>query len=99
MSVYPALFVSTNKRLIALFRPRSPFRFLGQLPDALLLSRLHNSWMTLMSESSTPTQRRLKSVKDLVRQLPPVNAATLKALLTHFWMIDQVNETNCMVSE
>ena len=55
--------------------------------------------MSLMSESSTPTQRRLKSVKDLVRQLPLVNAATLKALLTHFWMIDQVKETNCMVSE
>ena len=50
-----------------------------------------------MSDSASPTPRRLKGAKDLVRQLPVVNAATLKRLLTHFWMISQLHEFNLMV--
>ena len=91
--------IKNQSRLLILTDFICHHRFLGQLPDPLLMSSLHDSWLSLMGESSSPTPRRLKSVKDLVRQLPPVNAATLKALLTHFWMIDQVNEFNCMVSD
>ncbi|KAL5497395.1 hypothetical protein EMCRGX_G013860 [Ephydatia muelleri] len=69
-------------------------KFLKDLPDPLIPSNLY---VHFINAARIPSEReRMKTLKELVFNLPPVHYHTLKFLLTHLYKVSEYSEANKM---
>ncbi|XP_063042704.1 arf-GAP with Rho-GAP domain, ANK repeat and PH domain-containing protein 2 [Engraulis encrasicolus] len=71
--------------------------FLAQCEDALLAKELYPYWVSALDEEDEET--RVQKYSTFIRSLPPINRATLQALLEHLYRIQRCSPMNHMSVE
>ncbi|NWZ47908.1 ARAP2 protein, partial [Haliaeetus albicilla] len=68
--------------------------FLSQIDDALLTKELYPFWISALDTQNE--KERVRKYGAFIRTLPPVNRATLAALIEHLYRVQKCSETNHM---
>ncbi|XP_065692863.1 arf-GAP with Rho-GAP domain, ANK repeat and PH domain-containing protein 2 [Patagioenas fasciata] len=68
--------------------------FLSQIDDALLTKELYPFWISVLDTQSE--KERVRKYGAFIRTLPPVNRATLAALIEHLYRVQKCSEINHM---
>ncbi|NXW56538.1 ARAP2 protein, partial [Eurystomus gularis] len=68
--------------------------FLSQIDDALLTKELYPFWISALDTQNE--KERVKKYGAFIRTLPPVNRATLAALIEHLYRVQKCSEINHM---
>ncbi|NWS70804.1 ARAP2 protein, partial [Crotophaga sulcirostris] len=68
--------------------------FLCQIDDALLTKELYPFWITALDTQNE--KERVRKYGAFIRTLPPVNRATLAALIEHLYRVQKCSEINHM---
>ncbi|XP_050752155.1 arf-GAP with Rho-GAP domain, ANK repeat and PH domain-containing protein 2 [Gymnogyps californianus] len=69
-------------------------RFLSQIDDALLTKELYPFWISALDTQNE--KERVRKYGAFIRTLPPVNRATLAALIEHLYRVQKCSEINHM---
>ncbi|NXJ79936.1 ARAP2 protein, partial [Trogon melanurus] len=70
--------------------------FLSQIDDALLTKELYPFWISALDTQNE--KERVRKYGAFIRTLPPVNRATLAALIEHLYRVQKCSEINHMNS-
>ncbi|XP_066487843.1 arf-GAP with Rho-GAP domain, ANK repeat and PH domain-containing protein 2 [Tiliqua scincoides] len=70
--------------------------FLSEIDDALLTKELYPFWISALD--TLDENERVKKYSTFIRTLPPVNRATLAALMEHLYRVQKCSEINHMDS-
>ncbi|XP_032917024.1 arf-GAP with Rho-GAP domain, ANK repeat and PH domain-containing protein 2 [Catharus ustulatus] len=68
--------------------------FLSQVDDALLTKELYPFWISALDTQNE--KERVRKYRAFIRSLPPVNRATLAALIEHLYRVQKCSEINQM---
>ncbi|NWS57614.1 ARAP2 protein, partial [Chunga burmeisteri] len=68
--------------------------FLSQIDDALLTKELYPFWISALDTQNE--KERVRKYGAFIRTLPPVNRATLAALIEHLYRVQKCSEINRM---
>ncbi|KAL8207521.1 UNVERIFIED_CONTAM: Arf-GAP with Rho-GAP domain, ANK repeat and PH domain-containing protein 2 [Gekko kuhli] len=68
--------------------------FLFEIDDALLTKQLYPFWITALD--TVNEKERVRKYSTFIRTLPPVNRATLAALMEHLYRVQKCSEINHM---
>ncbi|NXL64672.1 ARAP2 protein, partial [Chordeiles acutipennis] len=68
--------------------------FLSQIDDALLTKELYPFWISALDTQNE--KERVRKYGAFIRTLPPVNRATLAALIEHLYRVQKCSEINHM---
>ncbi|NWR66893.1 ARAP2 protein, partial [Bucorvus abyssinicus] len=68
--------------------------FLSQIDDALLTKELYPFWISALDTQNE--KERVRKYGAFIRTLPPVNRATLAALIEHLYRVQKCSEINLM---
>ncbi|NXY40826.1 ARAP2 protein, partial [Ceuthmochares aereus] len=68
--------------------------FLSQIDDALLTKELYPFWISALDTQNE--KERVRKYAAFIRSLPPVNRATLAALIEHLYRVQKCSEINHM---
>ncbi|NXX91243.1 ARAP2 protein, partial [Centropus bengalensis] len=68
--------------------------FLSQIDDALLTKELYPFWISALDTQNE--KERVRKYAAFIRTLPPVNRATLAALIEHLYRVQKCSEINQM---
>ncbi|XP_023781160.1 arf-GAP with Rho-GAP domain, ANK repeat and PH domain-containing protein 2 isoform X2 [Cyanistes caeruleus] len=68
--------------------------FLSQIDDALLTKELYPFWISALDTQNE--KERVRKYTAFIRSLPPVNRATLAALIEHLYRVQKCSEINQM---
>ncbi|NWU00900.1 ARAP2 protein, partial [Urocynchramus pylzowi] len=68
--------------------------FLSQIDDALLTKELYPFWISALDTQNE--KERVRKYRAFIRSLPPVNRATLAALIEHLYRVQKCSEINQM---
>ncbi|NXI48506.1 ARAP2 protein, partial [Galbula dea] len=68
--------------------------FLSQINDALLTKELYPFWISALDTQNE--KERVRKYGTFIRTLPPVNRATLAALIEHLYRVQKCSEINHM---
>ncbi|XP_015273680.1 PREDICTED: arf-GAP with Rho-GAP domain, ANK repeat and PH domain-containing protein 2 [Gekko japonicus] len=68
--------------------------FLFEIDDALLTKQLYPFWITALD--TVDDKERVRKYSTFIRTLPPVNRATLAALMEHLYRVQKCSEINHM---
>ncbi|XP_009564883.2 arf-GAP with Rho-GAP domain, ANK repeat and PH domain-containing protein 2 [Cuculus canorus] len=68
--------------------------FLSQIDDALLTKELYPFWISALDTQNE--KERVRKYAAFIRTLPPVNRATLAALIEHLYRVQKCSEINHM---
>ncbi|NWW72698.1 ARAP2 protein, partial [Climacteris rufus] len=68
--------------------------FLSQIDDALLTKELYPFWISALDIQNE--KERVRKYRAFIRTLPPVNRATLAALIEHLYRVQKCSEINQM---
>uniref|UniRef100_A0A8C3TE14 ArfGAP with RhoGAP domain, ankyrin repeat and PH domain 2 n=2 Tax=Chelydra serpentina TaxID=8475 RepID=A0A8C3TE14_CHESE len=68
--------------------------FLSQIDDALLTKELYPFWISALDTQNE--KERVKKYGTFIQSLPPVNRATLAALIEHLYRVQKCSEINHM---
>ncbi|XP_072717925.1 arf-GAP with Rho-GAP domain, ANK repeat and PH domain-containing protein 2 isoform X1 [Ciconia boyciana] len=68
--------------------------FLSQIDDALLTKELYPFWISALDTQNE--KERVRKYEAFIRTLPPVNRATLAALIEHLYRVQKCSEINHM---
>ncbi|NWV63424.1 ARAP2 protein, partial [Malurus elegans] len=68
--------------------------FLSQIDDALLTKELYPFWISALDIQNE--KERVRKYRAFIRGLPPVNRATLAALIEHLYRVQKCSEINHM---
>ncbi|KAH0616261.1 hypothetical protein JD844_027239 [Phrynosoma platyrhinos] len=68
--------------------------FLSEIDDALLTKELYPFWIS--SLDTVDEKERVRKYSTFIRTLPPVNRATLAALMEHLYRVQKCSEINHM---
>uniref|UniRef100_A0A8C5T6B8 ArfGAP with RhoGAP domain, ankyrin repeat and PH domain 2 n=1 Tax=Malurus cyaneus samueli TaxID=2593467 RepID=A0A8C5T6B8_9PASS len=68
--------------------------FLSQIDDALLTKELYPFWISALDIQNE--KERVRKYRAFIRSLPPVNRATLAALIEHLYRVQKCSEINHM---
>nr|XP_028599635.1 arf-GAP with Rho-GAP domain, ANK repeat and PH domain-containing protein 2 [Podarcis muralis] len=68
--------------------------FLSEIDDALLTKELYPFWISALD--TLDEKKRVKKYSTFIRTLPPVNRATLAALMEHLYRVQKCSEINHM---
>ncbi|NWH32001.1 ARAP2 protein, partial [Chloropsis hardwickii] len=71
--------------------------FLSQIDDALLTKELYPFWISALDTQNE--KERVRKYRAFIRSLPPVNRATLAALIEHLYRVQKCSEINQMNSQ
>uniref|UniRef100_A0A8U8AX21 Uncharacterized protein n=1 Tax=Geospiza parvula TaxID=87175 RepID=A0A8U8AX21_GEOPR len=68
--------------------------FLSQIDDALLTKELYPFWISALDTQNE--KERVRKYRAFIQSLPPVNRATLAALIEHLYRVQKCSEINQM---
>ncbi|NXU14476.1 ARAP2 protein, partial [Pardalotus punctatus] len=68
--------------------------FLSQIDDALLTKELYPFWISALDTQNE--KERVRKYRAFIQSLPPVNRATLAALIEHLYRVQKCSEINHM---
>ncbi|XP_038624955.1 arf-GAP with Rho-GAP domain, ANK repeat and PH domain-containing protein 1 isoform X3 [Tachyglossus aculeatus] len=71
-------------------------RFFRDLPDGLFTRTLGRAWLD--ATGIEDEQEKIARYQDLLAQLPPVNRATVKALINHLYCVQCFSDSNQMTT-
>ncbi|XP_015684454.1 arf-GAP with Rho-GAP domain, ANK repeat and PH domain-containing protein 2-like, partial [Protobothrops mucrosquamatus] len=68
--------------------------FLSEIDDALLTKELYPFWISALD--TLDDKERVRKYSSFIRTLPPINKATLAALMEHLYRVQKCSEINLM---